>query len=59
MPRARDVPTFAKLLQDYFCQRLIAQRDASQATVASYRDTFRLLLGYAHDRMRKKPTEVV
>jgi integrase/recombinase XerD len=58
MPRASEVPAFAALLQDYFCQRLIAQRDASPATVASYRDTFRLLLGYAHDRMRKKPTEL-
>jgi integrase len=26
--------------------------------VASYRDTFRLLLGYARDRTRKKPTEL-
>jgi integrase/recombinase XerD len=59
MPRASDVPAFATLVQDYFCQRLIAQRDASQATVASYRDTFRLLLGYARDRTRKKPTELV
>jgi len=58
MPRAADVPAFARLLQDYFCQRLIAQRDASPATVASYRDTFRLLLGYARDRIRKKPTEL-
>jgi site-specific recombinase XerD len=58
MPRASDVPAFAGLLQDYFCQRLIAQRDASPATVASYRDTFRLLLAYALDRMRKKPTEL-
>ena len=58
MPRASDVPAFAALLQDYFCQRLIAQRDASPATVASYRDTFRLLLRYARDRIRKKPTEL-
>jgi integrase/recombinase XerD len=57
MPRASEVPAFAVLLQDYFCQRLIAQRDASPATVASYRDTFRLLLQYARDRIRKKPTE--
>jgi site-specific recombinase XerD len=47
------------LLQEYFCQRLIAQRDASPATVASYRDTFRLLLGYARERMRKMPTDLV
>ena len=59
MPRASDIPACAPLVQDYFCQRLIAQRDASPATVASYRDTFRLLLGYARDRIRKKPTELV
>src|SRR5580704_5277581 len=58
MPRASEVTAFAGLLQDYFCQRLIAQRDASPATVASYRDTFRLLLGYARTRIRKTPTEL-
>jgi site-specific recombinase XerD len=58
MARASDTPAFAPLLQDYFCQRLIAQRDASPATIASYRDTFRLLLGYARDRIRKKPTDL-
>jgi integrase/recombinase XerD len=58
MPRARDVPNFGALLQDYFCQRLIAQRDASPATVASYRDTFRLLLGYARDRTGTMPTDL-
>lgn len=59
MPRAREARTFAVLLQEYFCQRLIAQREASPATVASYRDTFRLLFGYARDRMRKMPTDLV
>src|SRR5258708_8209549 len=59
MPRAAVVPGFAALLQEYFCQRLIAQRDSSPATVASYRDTFRLLLGYARDRIRKMPTDLV
>jgi hypothetical protein len=29
--------------------RLIAQRQASPHTIASYRDTFRLLLGFAQD----------
>jgi hypothetical protein len=59
MPRAREVPSFALILQEYFCQRLIAQRDASRATVASYRDTFRLLLGYARDRIQRMPTDLV
>jgi integrase/recombinase XerD len=58
MPRAAEGPALAGLLQEYFCERLIAQRDASPATIASYRDTFRLFLGYARDRMRKKPTDL-
>jgi hypothetical protein len=32
------------LLESYFTQRLMAQRQASPHTIASYRDTFRLLL---------------
>lgn len=48
-------PSFPTLLQDFFCQRLIAQRNASARTVASYRDSFRLLLRYAHSHLRKAP----
>src|SRR5256712_11723348 len=46
-------PAFPALLQDFFCQRLIAQRQASARTVASYRDTFRLFLGYAQTQLKK------
>ena len=48
-----SAPSFASLLQDFFCQRLMTQRDVSARTVASYRDTFRLLLGYAEVRTKK------
>lgn len=41
-------PSFGTLVQDYFCQRLLAQRNASPRTVAAYRDTFRLLFRYVH-----------
>jgi integrase/recombinase XerD len=51
-------PPLAGLLQAYFCQHLIAQRDVSRATVTSYRDTFRLLLRYAREQARRKPTEL-
>lgn len=37
----------APVLQGFFTHRLIGQRNASTHTVAAYRDTFRLLLGYA------------
>jgi integrase/recombinase XerD len=43
-------PSFASLLQDFFCQWLTAQRNASPRTIASYRDTFRLLLRFVQDR---------
>jgi integrase/recombinase XerD len=43
-------------LQAFFTERLIAQRHASEHTIASYRDTFRLLLGYAGAKTGKKPS---
>lgn len=44
-------PEFAVVLQDFFCRYLIDQRNLSMQTVASYRDTFRLLLCYlSHTR---------
>jgi integrase/recombinase XerD len=46
----------APLLQAFFTDRLIAQRRASGHTVASYRDTLRLLLGFAAATIGKKPS---
>ena len=46
----------AKLLEQFFTERLMRQRDSSGHTVAAYRDTFRLLLRYAHVRLRKPPS---
>lgn len=48
--------TFSELLQAYFTDRLMRQRNASPNTVASHRDTFRLLLGFAQRVLRKPPT---
>jgi len=45
----------APLLQAFFTDRLIAQRRASGHTIASYRDAFRLLLGYAASSTGKSP----
>lgn len=47
--------SLSTLIQDFFCQRLITQRNASSQTVASYRDTFRLLFRYAQETMKKDP----
>ena len=45
---------FSNLLQDFFLQRLISQRSASAQTIASYRDSFELLLNFA-ERSIKRP----
>lgn len=48
--------TFCELLQAFFTERLMSQRNASPHTIANYRDTFRLLLGFVHRRVKKMPT---
>ena len=48
--------TLAPTLQGFFTERLIGQRQASPHTIASYRDTFRLLLGFAQRRTGKSPS---
>ncbi len=45
----------APTLQAFFTQRLMAQRHANAHTVAAYRDTFRLLLGFVEERAGKHP----
>ena len=47
---------FPALLQEFFHGRLIAQRGASAHTIASYRDTFTLFLGYAAERTGRTPS---
>jgi integrase/recombinase XerD len=49
---------FPALLQRFFTDRLCTQMEASTNTVASYRDTFRLLLRYAGDRLSVPPTKM-
>ena len=52
---AATLPSF---LQRFFTDRLNAQMQASPNTVASYRDTFRLLLRFAADRRGRAPTHL-
>jgi site-specific recombinase XerD len=47
---------FPALLQDFFHRRLIAERGASAHTIASYRDTFQLLLQFAEQRTKRTPS---
>jgi integrase/recombinase XerD len=49
---------FPVLLESFFTQRLVAQRRASPHTIASYRDTFRLLLQFAQERLHKPPSQL-
>ncbi|MDQ6778649.1 MAG: site-specific integrase [Actinomycetota bacterium] len=48
----------APVLQSFFTDRLITQRNASPQTIAAYRDTFRLLLRFAHDQTGKQPFQL-
>jgi integrase/recombinase XerD len=48
--------SFSALLECFFTDRLIRQRQASPHTICSYRDTFRLLLLFAHQRLHKPPS---
>ena len=48
--------TFPALLQDFFQRRLVAERGASAHTIASYRDTFELLLCYAEEQTGRTPS---
>ncbi len=50
--------SFPALLQTFFTERLHRQRQASPHTIAGYRDTFRLLLRFAAEQLRKAPTEL-
>src|SRR2546425_924156 len=50
--------SFAVLLEGFFTERLMHQRQASPHTIASYRDTFRLLLQYTEKRLRKPPSRL-
>ena len=50
-----DLPS---LLQSFFTERLLRQRQASPHTIAGYRDSFRLLLQFAKERLGKAPSKI-
>lgn len=53
MATAADLPG---LLETFFTDRLMRQRQASPHTIASYRDTFHLLLEFVQHRLHKAPS---
>jgi site-specific recombinase XerD len=52
------VTPLAPLLERFFTDRLLRQRQVSPHTIASYRDTFRLLLKFAHARLHTPPARL-
>ena len=48
----------APTLEMFFTDRLLTQRQVSPATVAAYRDTFRLLLGFIADTKKLAPSSL-
>jgi integrase/recombinase XerD len=52
------VTALAPILQAFFTDRLARQRHASPHTIAAYRDTWRLLLGYASATARTQPSQL-
>src|SRR5258708_37429362 len=50
---------FAELVQTFFCDYLIKQRDLSPRTVSAYRDTFRLLLSFLQRACGKRPDQLM
>ena len=48
----------APALQAFFTDRLITQRNSSPQTIAAYRDSFKLLLCFAHEKTGKQPFEL-
>jgi integrase/recombinase XerD len=48
--------SLSPLLQAFFTDRLMTQREASPNTIAAYRDTFKLLLGHVQDQTGKAPS---
>lgn len=52
------ITPLSTLLQSFFTDRLMKQRLASPHTIASYRDTFRLLLEFAYQQLKKPPSKL-
>ncbi len=49
----------APLLEAFFTNRLQQQRRVSSNTVGAYRDTFRLLLRFAYEKLKRPPSELL
>jgi len=52
------VSALAPTIEAFFTERLITQRQVSPRTVAAYRDSWRMLLGFAQARAGKAPSQL-
>src|SRR3989449_868025 len=50
--------SFAMLLERFFTERLMQQRQASPHTISSYRDTFRQFLKFVQQRLHRLPSRL-
>ena len=51
-----SVPLLGSLLQRFFAEHLVHHKRVSPQTVASYRDTFRMLLEFVQKQYHKEPS---
>ena len=56
--RNTKTKTLQSLVQDFFCQHLAIERNASANTVTAYRDAIKLFLGYASGLMGCTPEQL-
>jgi len=52
-----SLPPLGPWVQDFFCQRLQSQQQVSPHTIASYRDTLRLLLAFVEQKTGQPPSQ--
>jgi integrase/recombinase XerD len=58
VPELLALASALSLIQQFFTDRLCTQLNGSPNTIASYRDTFRLLLRYASGKTGRPPTKL-
>src|SRR2546430_2180440 len=54
----KSTSNFPGLLEGFFTQRLLQQKQASTHTIASYRDAFRLLFRFIEKHLHKPPSRL-
>ena len=54
----KAAPVLPSLIEQFFTERLMRQRNVSPHTIASYRDTFRLLFAFAQEQLSKPPSRL-